>query len=124
MGANGSKSQGATETEEGRRWKTIETLGNGVKVIEFKNHNTPGKMPEESHSPNSIYAMMTKDGRGLKSIAVYDKDCLKVVEIHNMDHLGIGIHYHIWKNGTPVSVHSLAENDYWQNLFNETCKLL
>ena len=36
MGANGSKSLGTTETEEGRRWKTVETLPNGVKIIEFK----------------------------------------------------------------------------------------
>ena len=48
MGANGSKSLGTTENEEGRRWKTIEILPNGVKIIEFKNLKTPTKMPEES----------------------------------------------------------------------------
>ena len=69
MGANGSKAKGTTETEEGRRWKTVETLSNEVKIIKFKDPKTPGKMPEESHSPNSIYAMMNKNGEliGLKS---------------------------------------------------------
>lgn len=66
MGANGSKSQGTTETEEGRRWKTIEVLPNRVEIIEFKNKKTPTKMPEESHSPNAIYGMMFKKGMGLR----------------------------------------------------------
>ena len=83
MGANGSKSLGTTETEEGRRWKTIEVLPNGVEIIEFKDPKIPSKMPEESHSPNAIYGMMFKKGNGLKSIAVYDSNCKKVVEIHN-----------------------------------------
>ena len=66
MGANGSKSLGPTETEAGRLWKTIETLPNGVKIIELKNSRTRTKMPEESHSPNAIYGMMFKKGNGLQ----------------------------------------------------------
>ena len=125
MGANGSKSQGLIETEEGRRWKTIEVLANGVKIIEFKDSKTPSKMPEESHSPNAIYGMMFKKGNGLKSISIYDSDCKKVVEIHNEDHDGIGPHFHCWKNGRPIGKpQPIASNPQYQQLLYETISLL
>lgn len=124
MGANGSKAKGTTETEEGRRWKTAETLSNGVKIIEFKDPKTPGKMPEESHSHNSIYAMMNKNGGGIKSIAVYDENCLKVVEIHTTDHDGLGMHYHDWKGGKPISNHPISDNPKWEKLLSETLESL
>lgn len=125
MGANGSKSLGTTETEAGRRWKTIETLPNGVKIIAFKNSKTPTKMPEESHSPNAIYGMMFKKGNGLKSISIYDSNCMKVVEIHNEDHDGIGPHYHYWKNGRPVGKpQPIASNSQYHQILNETIGLL
>ena len=125
MGANGSKSHGTTETEEGRRWKTIEILPNGVKIIEFKNPKTPTKMPEESHSPNAIYGMMFKKGNGLKSISMYDSNCLKILEIHNEDHHGTGPHYHYWNNGRPVGEpQSIASILQYHQLLNETICLL
>ena len=125
MGANGSKSLGITETEEGRRWKTIEVLPNGVKIIEFKNPKTPTKMPEESHSPNAIYGMMFKKGNGLKSISIYDSDCLKILEIHNEDHHGTGPHYHLWKNGEPIgNPIPISSNPQLQQLLNETISYL
>lgn len=125
MGANGSKSKGLTETEEGRRWKTVETLPNGVKIIEFKDSKTPTKMPEESHSPNAIYAMMFKKGNGLKCISIYDSDCKKVVEIHNEDHEGIGPHYHHWKDGQPVGkAIPISNNPQYEHLLKETISLL
>lgn len=124
MGANGSKAAGITETEEGRRWKTIEVLGNGVKVIDFKAQNTPGKMPEESHSPNAVYAMMNKDGKGLKCIAIYGDDCKKIVEIHTNDHKGLGVHYHDWKDGRPISNHPLSDSHNWERLLIETLSYL
>ena len=125
MGANGSKSHGLTEPEEGRRWKTIEVLPNGVKIIEFKNSKTPTKMPEESHSPNVIYGMMFKKGNGLKSISVYDSDCLKIYELHNEDHDGLGPHFHYWEKGRPVGKpQPIASNPQLLYLLNETIKLL
>ena len=125
MGANGSKSQGTTETKEGRRWKTIEVLPNRVEIIEFKNKKTPTKMPEESHSPNAIYGMMFKKGNGLKSISIYDSNCKKIVEIHNEDHDGLGPHYHYWKNGRPVGEpQPISKNPQYQQLLNETINLL
>ena len=125
MGGNGSKLKGTTETEAGRRWKTIEVLPNGVEIIEFKNPKTPTKMPEESHSPNAIYGMLFKKGNGLKSISIYDSDCKKVVEIHNEDHDGIGPHFHYWKNGRPVGIpQPIASNPQLQHLLNETISLL
>lgn len=125
MGANGSKSLGTTETEVGRRWKTIETLPNGVKIIAFKNAKTPTKMPEESHSPNAIYGMMFKKGNGLKSISMYDSNCLKILEIHNEDHHGSGPHYHNWKNGEPIGdAIPISSNPQLQHLLNETISYL
>ena len=125
MGGNGSKSQGTTETEKGRRWKTVEVLPNGVEIIEFKNKKTPTKMPEESHSPNAIYGMMFKKGNGLKSISIYDSDCKKIVEIHNEEHDGIGPHYHYWKKGRPVGEpQPISTNPQYQQLLNETINLL
>lgn len=125
MGANGSKSSGILEDESGRRWKTVEELPNGVKIIEFKNSKTPTKMPEESHSPNAIYGMMFKKGNGLKSISIYDSDCKKIVEIHNEDHDGLGPHYHYWKNGRPVGEpQPISTNPQYQQLLNETINLL
>lgn len=124
MGANGSSRSRSTHYFYGRRWKTVETLSNGVKVIQFKDPKTPGKMPEESRTPNSIYAMMNKNGGGIKSIAVYGKDCKKIVEIHTTDHKGLGPHYHIWKNGHDTPPQSLSTNTKWANLLAETLKCL
>ena len=125
MGGNGSKSLGLTATESGRRWKTVEVLPNGVKVIEFKKSNTPLKIPEESHSPNSVYAMMDKKGDKLSRIAVYGADSKKVVEIHTEDHHGISPHYHQWKDGRPVgAVKPLSDNPSLQRLFDETLSYL
>ena len=120
MGANGSSESRSTYYFYGRRWKTIETLSNGAKVIQFKDPKTPGKMPEESRTPNSIYAMMNKKGGGIKCIAVYGKDCKKIVEIHTADHKGLGAHYHIWKNGHDTLAQSLSNNTKWANLLAET----
>lgn len=124
MGANGSNSTGILKTEAGRRWKTVEVLPNGVKVIQFKTP-TPGKMPEESHSPNSVYAMMEKNGKGLKSIAIYDSDCKKIAEIHTADHHGSGPHYHKWSNGRPMGdAIPIGKSPKYQKLLIETLNLL
>ena len=99
MGGNGSKSSGITDKEENQDWKTIITLDNGVKILQLKKSNASVKLPEESHSPNSIYAIFNKDGKSLKSIAKYGDDCKKLFEIHTTDHKGLGAHYHNWKDG-------------------------
>ena len=125
MGGNGSTSSGLTTTESGRRWKTVEVLPNGVKVIEFKKANTQLKIPEESRSPNSVYAMMDKKGRNLSRIAVYGADSKKMVEIHTEDHHGISPHYHLWRDGRPVgSVKPLSDDSSLQRLFDETLSYL
>lgn len=101
MGANGSAASGSTSTESGRNWKTVLVLPNGMKVIELKNPKANHKAPEESHSPNSLYVMFNKDGKGIKSISKHGEDCKKVFEIHTQDHKGLGVHYHPWHNGRP-----------------------
>jgi hypothetical protein len=124
MGANGDKAAGKLETEEGLRWKTIEVLNNEAKVIELKDSRKPGKMPEESRHPNSIYVMMNKNGEGVKSVSVYGNDCKKIVEIHTAPHKKIGVHYHDWKDGCPVSVNPISDNAMWEVLLNKIIGIL
>ena len=102
MGANGSKSSGYLEKDEYRLWKTFCTLNSGIKVIERKDPKISVKLPEESHSPNSIYAIFRRDGNDVKAIAKYDGDCRKVWEIHTAEHENLHEHYHVWKHGCPT----------------------
>lgn len=120
MGGNGSYSSGSTNTENGRRWATVAVLPNGVKVLELKNPDSNLKLPEESHTPNSIYAIANKDGSGIKAIGVYGDDGKKLYEIHTDDHKGISPHYHKWSDGGP----SEKGKDYARPLTPEMKKLL
>ena len=110
MGANGSFALGTTATEKGRRWTTIAVTESGIKIIEMKNPNAPLKLPEESHSPNSIYAIFNKGGNGLKGIAKYSPNGKKLFEIHTTDHHGLGWHYHPWQDGHPLGAKSLTQS--------------
>ena len=102
MGANGSFANGSTALEKDRRWKTILVLKDGTKIIELKNKKGAVKLPEESHSPNSTYAIFNKDGKGVKAIAKYGSDGKKIWEIHTTDHKSLGAHYDKWKDGKPL----------------------
>ena len=108
MGGNGSAGKGTTNTEEGRDYKTVYSIGDNIKVLEPKNPRKGIKLPEESHTPNRIYATFYKYGHDVKAIAVYGDDCKKLYEIHTVDHKGLGMHYHVWKDGKPVEVHSIT----------------
>lgn len=88
-------------TENGRRWQTVHVLKDGTKVIELKKKGAV-KLPEESHSPNSTYAIFNKDGSGVKAISKYGADGKKIWEIHTTDHKGLGPHYHKWKDRKPL----------------------
>jgi hypothetical protein len=101
MGANGSFANGTTESDAGRRWNTIDQVGD-VQIITKKNPNDSNKLPEESHTPNRIYAIFEKDGSDVKAIAKYGSDGKKMWEIHTTDHKGMGAHYHVWKDGRPI----------------------
>lgn len=122
MGGNGSFANGSTATEEGRRWKTVAVLPNGVKVIELKNPKANHKAPEESHTPNSVYVMFNKDGNGIKSISQYGSDGKKEFEIHTVDHKGLGTHYHPWKDGRPGEAAPLT--DKLKKLLNDIKSLI
>ena len=122
MGSNGSFAGGTTASEEGRRWKTVLVLSKGIKVIELKNPQDNHKAPEESHSPNSIYVMINKNGDGIKSISKYGSDGKKIFEIHTIDHKGLGVHYHEWSNGRPLSPHSITHE--MGKILDEIKKLL
>lgn len=122
MGGNGSFANGSTAIEEGRRWKTVAILSNGAKVIELKNPKASHKAPEESHTPNSVYVMFNKGGNGIKSISQYGSDGKKEFEIHTVDHKGLGIHYHLWKDGSPEEAAPLT--DKLKKLVNDVKSLI
>jgi hypothetical protein len=64
MGGNGSFARKSTASEAGRKWKTVAITSSGIKILELKNPKSPFKLPEESHSPNSVYAIFNKSGKG------------------------------------------------------------
>lgn len=103
MGANGSHANGSTQSDAGQRWKTIGTVGE-IQIIQLKNKKAPNKLPEESRTPNRIYAVFEKDGSDVKGIAKYGPDGKKLWEIHTTDHDNLGPHYHPWENGHPKKV--------------------
>lgn len=112
MGANGSIVNGILKSDAGRKWCTIATIGD-IQVIQKKNRNDSNKLPEESHTPNRIYAIFEKDGRDVKAIAKYGKDGKKEWEIHTTDHDNLGPHYHLWTNGRPIQ--TISENGRIRN---------
>ena len=122
MGANGSFASGATNTENGRRWQTILELSDGTKIIELKKKGSI-KLPEESHTPNSIYAIFNKDGKGVKAVAKYGDDGKKLWEIHTTDHHHIGEHFHYWKDGKPVDEEPHRLTPAMKNLLDNVTKL-
>ena len=118
MGANGSKASGILEDPELREYQTniVYDISNNIVVVEPKKKKAKIKLPEESHTPNRIYAAINKPATNkiglndpfagkLKSVAVYGSDCKKLYEIH-VDHVhnGMSVHYHPWGNGRPVKV--------------------
>lgn len=124
MGANGSFSGGLYRDENLLRWETVKVLNNGVKIIEFKNKKTALKMPEESHSPNTTYAMMNKNGEGIKSIARYGSDGKKLFEIHTAKHHGLDTHFHYWKDGKPLDPISIDSSPNKKKLLDDVMKNL
>lgn len=103
MGANGSHANGSLESELGRNWKTTGTVGD-IQIVQKKNTNESVKLPEESHTPNRIYAVFNKKGNDVHSIAKYGSDGKKIWEIHTDMHNGIKPHFHPWKDGRPVRI--------------------
>lgn len=112
MGANGSFASGSTNSESGRRWHTLFVSNKKVKYIELKNKKDSIKLPEESHSPNSIYAIFNKPDKNgsvtLKAFAIYGSDGKKLIEVHTTNHKQLGAHYHEWKDGHPLPPKSLT----------------
>lgn len=101
MGGNGSYASGSTASEAGRAYKTVATIGN-IQIIEKKNPKDSCNLPEESHTPNRIYAEIRKDGKDVGKIAAYGPDGKKLWEIHTTPHGDLEEHYHEWKDGHPV----------------------
>jgi len=102
MGANGSHASGVLNTEDGRSYRTLFTMGDNIKVLEQKNPKQSGKLPEESRTPNRVYVSFWKNGKDVKEVAQYGSDGKKIYAIHTGDHHGLSPHYHIWKNGRPL----------------------
>lgn len=72
------------------------------RLFKKKNAKESVKLPEESHTPNRIYAIFNKNGNDVQAIAKYGPDGKKLWEIHTNDHHGIKPHYHPWQDGHPV----------------------
>ena len=79
MGGNGSFALGTTHSEAGRRWKTIMVTPSGIKVLELKNTKDSISLPEESHTPNSIYAVFNKDLKELPNMVTMERNCSKYI---------------------------------------------
>ena len=103
MGANGSHTSGILYTEVGRKYVTLFSMGDNIKVLGQKDPKRSGKLPEESRTPNRIYVSFYLNGKDVKEIAQYDSDGKKIFSIHTDDHHGIKPHYHIWKDGKQLS---------------------
>lgn len=101
MGGNGSYASGSTNSEAGRAYKTVGSIGN-IQIVEKKNPKDSSSLPEESHTPNRIYAEIRKDGKDVGKIAKYGPDGKKIWEIHTTPHHDLDAHYHEWKDGHPV----------------------
>jgi len=97
----------------GRKYKTIGKIVD-IRIVKHKNPKL-AKLPEESHTPNRIYATFYKDGQDVKAIAKYGHDGKKIWEIHTIDHKKMGPHYHEWKNGRPINDKPLTE-EMWKIL--------
>ncbi len=119
MGANGSFASGSTDSEIGRNWKTIGTIGD-IPIIQLKNKTASNKLPEESHTANRTYVIFEKDGSDVKSIAKYGPNGKKVWEIHTNEHKGIKPHYHIWENGHPERI--ISERNKFKNVAHHLTK--
>lgn len=103
MGANGSHANGSLDSELGRNWKTTGTVGN-IQIVQKKNSKESVKLPEESHTPNRIYAIFNKNGYDVQAIAKYGPDGKKIWEIHTHDHNGLGEHYHPCEDGHAKTI--------------------
>lgn len=103
MGANGSHANGSLESELGRNWKTTDTVGE-IQIVQKKKSKESVKLPEESHTPNRIYAIFNKNGEDVHSIAKYGPDGKKIWEIHVNNHNGIQPHYHPCEEGRPKRI--------------------
>lgn len=101
MGGNGSYAAGSTNSEAGRLYKTVGTIGD-IHILEKKNPKDSHSLPEESHTPNRIYAEIRADGKDVGKIAKYGLDGKKLWEIHTTPHHDLKDHYHEWKDGRPV----------------------
>lgn len=111
MGANGSRGKGLLNSELGRNWKTVATIGK-IQVVQLKDSTKSNKLPEESHTANRVYAIFEKNGSDVKAIAKYDGEGKKKWEIHTTDHKGLGAHFHLWKDGKPIKDSEKSLADY------------
>lgn len=101
MGGNGSYASGSTNSEAGRTYKTVGSIGD-IHILEKKNPKASHSLPEESHTPGRIYAEIRGDGNDVGKIAKYGPDGKKIWEIHTTPHHDLNDHYHDWKDGRPI----------------------
>ena len=65
MGGNGSRGKGLLNSELGRNWKTVATIGK-IQVVQLKDQSKSNKLPEESHTANRYMRFLEKMALMLK----------------------------------------------------------
>lgn len=99
MGGNGSFLKKEADAEGNRKFRTVYSLSDDIKILQLKNPRQKISLPVESHTPGRIYAVFLPDGRDVSKIACYGEDGKKKYEIHTKDHHGLSPHCHYWEDG-------------------------
>lgn len=111
MGGNGSFLKKEADAEGNRKFRTVYSLSDDIKILQLKNPRKGIVLPVESHTPGRIYAVFLPDGRDVSKIACYDEEGKKKYEIHTKSHNGLSPHYHKWvdgKDGTREQEHKAS----------------
>ena len=111
MGGNGTYSIGHSPEY------TYETVGkiDGVKILKPKDSRKMAKLPEESHSPNTRYVLLDKDG-------VFHQ-----YREYNENHQGDVLHVHIHtipgvEGHTDAQKHAIAPGDQYYEKYKQLFK--
>lgn len=84
-------------------YKTVSITNTGAKILEGydKQHHS---LPDYSHTPNSVYVKLKKDGKTLHELRIYDSNGNPVIEIayHPEPAINNGsyddvVHFHFFK---------------------------
>jgi hypothetical protein len=114
MSSRGSRAtNGHVTTSE---YTTYSITNTGVKILKGIGNNH--SLPDYSHSPNSIYAKLKKDGKTLHEMRFYDKNGNPIIEIgyhpepiiNNGDRVMNILHYHVYSGLDRINVERMSDH--------------